>query len=143
MDKLQWAFNRMPPSDDRWLEVMSLEHVAKARAFHESFPQYAVTPLAAMPELAKRMGLGGLWVKDESWRFGLNAFKVLGGSFANLTGEDLHREFGRPPSSPPRTATTAGAWPGRRSAWGRRRWCTCRRAAAAPAMRTSPGKEPR
>lgn len=32
--------------------------------------------------MAERLGLGGLFVKDESYRFGLNAFKVLGGSFA-------------------------------------------------------------
>ena len=32
--------------------------------------------------MAKYLGLGKLFVKDESYRFGLNAFKVLGGSFA-------------------------------------------------------------
>ena len=28
------------------------------------------------------LGLGDIYVKDESFRFGLNAFKVLGGSYA-------------------------------------------------------------
>lgn len=32
--------------------------------------------------MADYLGLGSLYVKDESYRFGLNAFKVLGGSFA-------------------------------------------------------------
>ncbi len=114
MDAIQYAGNTLPKSEDRWLSVMSLEHVARARAFHQSFPQYAPTPLVALPGLARRMGLGGVWVKDESWRFGLNAFKVLGGSFAmasfvarrtghpveemsyqRLTGEELRREFGQ------------------------------------------------
>ena len=52
----------------------------QARAFHRSFPQYAPTPLVALPALGARLGLGGLFIKDESPRFGLNAFKVLGGT---------------------------------------------------------------
>ena len=51
-----------------------------AMAFHRSFPEYRVTPLAELRGLAGVLGLGGLYVKDESKRFGLNAFKVLGGS---------------------------------------------------------------
>ena len=51
-----------------------------AMTFHRSFPEYRVTPLAELRGLAGALGLGGLYVKDESKRFGLNAFKVLGGS---------------------------------------------------------------
>ena len=72
----------MPKSDDRYLSLMSREAVAKAGQFHRSFPQYAPTPLVRLDGMAARLGLGGLYVKDESYRFGLNAFKVLGGSFA-------------------------------------------------------------
>ncbi len=90
---IQWILNRMPKSDDRHLEVMSTQNVAKAQAFHRSFPQYAVTPLAELPGMAKRLGLGSLAVKDESYRFGLNAFKVLGGSFA--MGRYIAQELGR------------------------------------------------
>ncbi len=79
---IQWAVNRMPKSDDRQLSVMSLECVDKARSFHSGFPQYSVTPLARLDGMAGYLGLAGLYVKDESYRFGLNAFKVLGGSFA-------------------------------------------------------------
>ena len=48
----------------------------------ESFPQYSITPLAQLDGMAQYLGLAGVYVKDESYRFGLNAFKVLGGSFA-------------------------------------------------------------
>ena len=82
MDKIKWVANRMPKTADASLPVMSLENVKKARAFHKSFPQYAETPLAKLDGMAKYLGLGKLFVKDESYRFGLNAFKVLGGSFA-------------------------------------------------------------
>lgn len=94
-DRIQWSDNHMEKSDDAHLGIMSLENVAKARAFHKSFPQYTVTPLARLDNLAARLGLNSLCVKDESYRFGLNAFKVLGGSFAmasyiaDETGRDV------------------------------------------------------
>lgn len=114
MEQIKWVQNTMPKSEDKWLGIMSAAEVAKARAFHQSFPQYKVTPLACLPHMAAHLGLGGLWVKDESYRFGLNAFKVLGGSFAMaryiaqqlgrdvsemtydyLTSEKLREEFGQ------------------------------------------------
>ncbi len=114
MKKIQWAKNSMPKTADKQLAVMSLENVGKARKFHESFPQYSVTPLAQLKGMAEHLGLGSLFVKDESYRFGLNAFKVLGGSFAMaryiagqlgkdvsevdynyLTGDKLKEEFGQ------------------------------------------------
>lgn len=54
----------------------------RVRAFHASFSQYCPTPLIALPDLARELGLKSVCVKDESKRFGLNAFKVLGGSYA-------------------------------------------------------------
>lgn len=79
---IRWEMNTMPKTDDKWLSVMSAEEVEKVLAFHKSFPQYARTPLAQLSGAAGRLGLKGLFVKDESYRFGLNAFKVLGGSYA-------------------------------------------------------------
>jgi diaminopropionate ammonia-lyase len=54
----------------------------EARAFHAQLPRYEMTPLKRLSHLATRLGLGSIWVKDESARFRLNAFKALGGSFA-------------------------------------------------------------
>ena len=81
-DQIKWVLNTMPKSDDRQLPIMSLSNVAKARFFHSTFPQYSVTPLDRLDGMAQYLGLAGLCVKNESFRFGLNAFKVLGGSFA-------------------------------------------------------------
>ena len=92
-DSIKWVANRMPKSDDRQLSIMSLGNVAKARFFHSSFPQYSITPLARLDGMAKYLGLGDLFVKDESFRFGLNAFKVLGGSFA--MARYIAKEMGR------------------------------------------------
>ncbi|HUP83777.1 MAG TPA: diaminopropionate ammonia-lyase [Candidatus Limnocylindria bacterium] len=53
-----------------------------ARAFHASLPDYAPTPLTQIPALAAELGVGRLFVKDESSRLGLPAFKALGASWA-------------------------------------------------------------
>ena len=99
MKEIQWAENRIPKTADTSLPIMSLENVAKARAFHQSFPQYSKTPLAKLDRMAEYLGLGGLFVKDESYRFGLNAFKVLGGSFAmaNYIAKQTHRDVSELP----------------------------------------------
>jgi diaminopropionate ammonia-lyase len=52
------------------------------RAFFEARPQLTPTPTRALPALARQLGLAGLFAKDESGRFGLNAFKLLGAQFA-------------------------------------------------------------
>ena len=77
------------------VSAYGMETAKKARAFHSSIPGYAPTPLRDLGCLAKSLGVGGIFVKDESQRFELNAFKVLGGSFAigshiaSLMGEDI------------------------------------------------------
>ncbi|MCQ2561549.1 MAG: diaminopropionate ammonia-lyase [Clostridia bacterium] len=57
------------------------EEAAKARKFHETFAEYCVTPLAELKNLAEILGIKDFYVKDESYRFGLNAFKALGGTY--------------------------------------------------------------
>ncbi len=82
MSEIKWCENKMPKTEDKNLVIMSIEEVKKAKAFHESFPQYSNTPLVELKEMSKYLGLGAIKVKDESYRFGLNAFKVLGGSYS-------------------------------------------------------------
>ena len=73
---LKWTLNEVPKSDDTFLELMSEENVKKANEFHKSFPQYTVTPLQKLSSLASYLGVKNIFCKDESYRFGLNAFKV-------------------------------------------------------------------
>lgn len=75
------------------------EHAKKTRDFHKSFPQYAVTPLVELDELSKELGVNKIWLKDESYRFGLNAFKVLGGAYA--MGKYLSEKLGQDISKMP------------------------------------------
>jgi diaminopropionate ammonia-lyase len=50
--------------------------------FHQSLSVYEPSPLVNLNEFADEMGVKEIWMKDESSRFGLNAFKVLGASYA-------------------------------------------------------------
>ena len=50
--------------------------------FHRRLPGYSRTPLVQAPELAAKLHVGQVWVKDESSRLGLPAFKILGASWA-------------------------------------------------------------
>ena len=68
-----------PKSDISFLDEQTAR---SAEQFHRSFPQYTSTPLVTLDHLAKLFGVEKIYVKDESKRFDLNAFKVLGGSFA-------------------------------------------------------------
>ncbi|EGT3888768.1 TPA: diaminopropionate ammonia-lyase [Clostridioides difficile] len=73
----------MPKGDkENCIKFLNEEEITKVRNFHKSFPQYKETPLANLEGLAKKLGVAGVYVKDESYRFGLNAFKVLGGSYS-------------------------------------------------------------
>lgn len=50
--------------------------------FHRALTGYRPTPLAEMPRLAAELGVKRVFVKDESERLGLPAFKILGASWA-------------------------------------------------------------
>lgn len=75
-------------ADTAWLSPAVAERVM---AFHRQVPGYGQTELIHLPELAAECGVAELLVKDESSRFGLNAFKGLGGIYAvtQAAGERL------------------------------------------------------
>jgi diaminopropionate ammonia-lyase len=60
--------------------------------FHRKLPRYAPTPLVAAPSIAAKLGVQRVWVKDESSRLGLPAYKILGASWA--TYRALEQRFG-------------------------------------------------
>jgi diaminopropionate ammonia-lyase len=51
-------------------------------SLHSSLPGYHPTPTLRLPALARRMGVKEIYVKDESYRFDLSAFKIMGASYA-------------------------------------------------------------
>lgn len=84
-NRVLWVSNswfKKQPDNREELDYVSAKFIAQAAGFHKSFPQYTATPLHELKELATAFRIKKIWLKDESYRFGLNAFKVLGGSFA-------------------------------------------------------------
>lgn len=75
------------------LSVLSDKEGNTVKKFHAKFPAYAPTPLVSLSKLSDYLGLGSIHLKDESKRFGLNAFKVLGGAYA--IGRYLADKLGR------------------------------------------------
>lgn len=78
--------NRVDPKSPR------TEPSQAARRVQATIPGYEVTPLRDLSGLAEDLGIGRLLVKDESTRFGLQAYKGLGGSWAIV--RMLAREWG-------------------------------------------------
>ena len=78
---------KMDIADNRFFSgeispLFSRQQAQQARHFHQKIGGYQPTPLYALDELAALFGVDKILVKDESQRFGLNAFKMLGGSYA-------------------------------------------------------------
>ncbi|MFD8970274.1 pyridoxal-phosphate dependent enzyme [Streptomyces sp. NPDC059568] len=74
---------------------------AEVRDFHTGLPGYVPTPLTELPSLAAELAVGRVFVKDESARLGLPAFKALGASWA------ISRVLARRAPGPPPVLVTA------------------------------------
>ncbi|MEN8246592.1 MAG: diaminopropionate ammonia-lyase [Thermodesulfobacteriota bacterium] len=70
------------PKQEKVPHAFSEDAAAKVHRFHSQLPKYMPTQLESLKGLAGNWGLGDIFVKDESTRFDLKAFKVLGGSYA-------------------------------------------------------------
>ena len=93
-EPVKWSPNEMPKTDcSKSISLMTQDEIETVCRFHSSFPQYAETPLVNLTRLAAYFGIKGIFVKDELFRFDLNAFKVLGGSFA--IGKYIAKKLGK------------------------------------------------
>ncbi len=72
----RWFAN---PTARTW-RTKPLDHAP--RQFHRTLPDYYSTPLVELAPLADELGVGRVYVKDESHRLGLPAFKIVGASYA-------------------------------------------------------------
>jgi diaminopropionate ammonia-lyase len=79
---MKWINNTLQKTPPANTGIVGRGEVGRARDFHRSIPSYSITPLAELPGLAQTLGLGHIFVKDESYRFGINSFKGLGGAYA-------------------------------------------------------------
>ncbi len=82
-----------------------------AHQYHRSLDVYQPTPLVSLPALARRLGVKAVYIKDESYRFGLNAFKGLGSTYA------IHQSLAQHPEKTPVFVTATDGNHGRAVAW--------------------------
>jgi diaminopropionate ammonia-lyase len=68
--------------DDEFRGLFSADEYRAVNGFYDSQPSLAPTPLLNYPRLSASLEIGGLMIKDESSRFGLQAFKSLGARYA-------------------------------------------------------------
>lgn len=78
-------------------EMLGQAAAARVGRMLALLPSHRETILHSLPDLAARLGVGALHIKDESRRLGLGSFKALGGAYAVvcLVLEEASRELGR------------------------------------------------
>ena len=87
-EKLMWVNNKRYLLQENITEVAPLlqhfteKQVNQVERFHRTYEGFEETPLHSLRKLASFVGVDKIYMKDESYRFGLNAFKVLGGVYA-------------------------------------------------------------
>lgn len=81
-------------------DILSLAKAGEAIREIRTWPGYATTPLYTLTSAAKAAGLGTIYYKDESQRFGLKSFKALGGAYAvtKQLQQAIEERTGRRPS---------------------------------------------
>lgn len=75
--------------------------------FHRRLPGYGVTPLVEAPQLASKLGVARVVVKNETSRFDLPSFKILGASWASYVA--LRERLG-PITGGPLTPAALQSW---------------------------------
>lgn len=86
MDRTERVITNLLRTDSLTFEPPTRESLAA----HLKLPGYELTPLVDLATIAAEYGLERFWLKDESHRLGLPAFKILGASWA-VINEVLER----------------------------------------------------
>lgn len=89
---MKWFVNKNKNTEVR-NSLLNENTLFEVKSFHESIPEYETTPLVRLDGMAEYLGISEIFLKDESFRFGLNSFKVLGASYA--IAKYLARKLGR------------------------------------------------
>ncbi|NCB42708.1 MAG: diaminopropionate ammonia-lyase [Clostridia bacterium] len=79
---MKWIKNEYRKENMADTSSVGILEAKKAREFQRSIPSYKETPLVDLLKLSEYLGLQSIYVKDESYRFGVNSFKPLGGAYA-------------------------------------------------------------
>lgn len=81
--RCKFAFNPLMKKEPNWQGgEFSFLQSSDMLNFHKSLAGYQQTPLVSLPQVAASIGVKEVFVKDESFRFGIKAFKAFGASYA-------------------------------------------------------------
>lgn len=64
--------------------VFKIEDCKSAHNEIKIWDNYSFTPLLSLKNIANEIGVKNIYYKNESYRFGLRSFKVLGGTYGVL-----------------------------------------------------------
>ncbi len=79
----KFIFNRFKKDTPDWKgKNFDFLNNSDMESFHKSLDGYDSTPFIALPKATSSLKINGIFVKDESVRFGIKAFKALGASYA-------------------------------------------------------------
>ena len=82
-----------PEFNEQDLSFFANEEVEKILNFQKTNEKFTETPLINLKALSNHLNVNNIYVKDESKRFGLNAFKVMGGVYA--IGKYIAKKLGK------------------------------------------------
>src|SRR5699024_9221944 len=71
-----------PTYNEIELKYFKSDEINKVLNFQKTNDKFTETPLINLKSLSQKLNIQNIYVKDESKRFGLNAFKVMGGIYA-------------------------------------------------------------
>lgn len=85
------------PLQEADADVVGIQAARNVETFLSKRDGSIPTPLFSLPALAKEIGVGSIYIKDEGRRLGLGSFKALGGSYAvvRLVLEEASKKLGR------------------------------------------------
>ena len=94
---MKWTlnYNYSGVFNEKELVFFNNKYIDKVLRFQKSHSKYNKTPLLSLKNLSRYLNVKEIRVKDESKRFGLNAFKVMGGIYAvgKYLAEKLERDI--------------------------------------------------
>ena len=81
-ESIEMVWNEKVQNSKGDISILNKEQSQKVIQYHKSFAVYEKTPLVNLKNLAQKCNVNAIYLKDESYRFGLNAFISLEAIFS-------------------------------------------------------------
>ena len=71
--QIEWEWNHLPKAENDYLETMDQEIIREVQAFHQTFPEYSITPLVALQTMEQYLGVAN---RSEERRVGKECLRL-------------------------------------------------------------------